>query len=314
MFIDTHLHFSGCISPAFVWDVIKNYSLPFLAQSEDEVVRQMTYNAGEARTFSRFLDKFRLLDQIPWNEEILDKAIKDVSNYVCLNDIDHAFVDLSINKYMRIGWHKHEVIKFIYDRFKYYAPNKVSLILALKYEYPQSGQRIYSKLIERDDIKDLLIGIDLVGDEAYFEPKFYGEILADWVRCGKMVRAHVGESQSALNVQTAIRDIKVTNVAHGIKILGHKDIIKLALDHGILFDLCYSSNYQTGVIPFGGTHPIGKMLAEGLSVTIGSDDPIQFNTTLKREYELLRNAGIDEASILKIVYNAAGAVRRFSAY
>jgi adenosine deaminase len=286
--------------------------MPYLAESLEDVLRQMTYASGETRTFSRFLDKFKILDQIPWTEDILDKAIKDVSDYVQHNGIDHAWIDFSINKYMGIGWHKHEAIKFFYERFRAHAPGKISLVLALKYEYPQSGQRIYSSLINRDDIKSWLIGIDLVGDEAYFDAKFYGKILRDWHDNKKMVRAHVGESQSIINVSDAIRQLNVTNIAHGIKIVGDDNAIDMAKDSNVTFDLCISSNYYTGVISDGEEHPIKAMYSHGLPITLGSDDPIQFNTTLLSEYELSHRILGDAKAVDQIKQTAFKSFKRFS--
>lgn len=297
MNVDTHLHLSGCISPGFVWDTINRLNMPFLGESLEDVTNQMTYGPEEHRTFNRFLDKFRLLDQIPWTEEILDLAISDASKYLHHNEIDYAWIDFSINKYMCIGWHKYEAIKFIHDRFNHHAFGKVGLVLALKYEYPRSGQKIYSKLIDNDEIKQYLIGIDLVGDEAYFDAEFYADILSDWVKCGKMVRAHVGESQPVVNIRSAIEQLSVTNVAHGIKIVDDEKLMMQASQVDVTFDLCITSNYETGVLSQSTEHPILKMAKNGLKITLGSDDPIQFSTSLPAEYEKAKKIGVTNEMI-----------------
>lgn len=310
-FIDTHLHLSGCISPQFVWEVIDTRGLTFLASSLSDVVAQMTFADGEPKTFNRFLNKFKILDELPWDEEILDGAIKDASKILLQNQVDYAFIDFSINKYMKIGWHKHEAIKFIHSAFNRYAPGRVGLVFAVKYESPKAGQSQYLNIIERSDVSDLLVGVDLVGDEAYYDAAYYASLLKAWRSAGKMVRAHVGESQSHDNIRSAIEQVGVTNVAHGIKILSDPDLIYLSKDLGIVYDMCISSNYQTGVLS-SEIHPLITMMLWGIKCTLGSDDPVQFNCTLRSEFELAKTIGLTADHIKTLQMNAAELVNRFS--
>ena len=103
-----------------------------------------------------------------------------------------------------------------------------------------------------------------------------------------MTRAHVGESQSAENIMDAITILGVSNVAHGLKIIDHPDIIKAARDHRVTFDMGVSSTYLTNVIS-SGTHPARMIFDLGLDMTFGTDDPVQCSTTIVNEHSLARN-------------------------
>lgn len=292
--IDPHLHLGGCIPPRFVWQVIQDLGLKHLAESYEDVCSQMTFSDSEPKNFHRFLDKFKILDELRWTEALIDQSIAAVSKFLDSQNIEYAWMDFSINKYMSIGWHKHQAVHFIYESFKRHRPGGVGLILSIKYESTKASQKQYAKLIENPDIADCLIGIDLVGNEEYFDSEFYKPLFRDWKNAGKITRAHVGESQSALNVFNSILDLEVTNIAHGIKIADHNNIIKEARDRGITFDLSITSNYTTGVWDNPRLHPITKMLEAGLNVTLGSDDPVQCGTTLAKEFELAKSLGISE--------------------
>ncbi len=289
--IDTHLHMGGCISPQIVWDMILKQSKHYLAESYTDVVSQMTFGSHEPYGFHRFLDKFRILDEVSWDEDAIDNSIKHICEYLEFNKIAYAWLDFSINKYMKIGWHKSEAIKFIYDSFEKYRPNQVGLILSIKYESMTASQKQYAKLIENADVAKCLIGLDLVGDEAYFDSNFYKPIFEDWQKSGKITRAHVGESHSEKNVLSAIVDLKVSRIAHGFKILSNLDYIKIAKDNNIAFDLAITSNFVTGVVE-GDSHPIKSMMDHNLLVTLGSDDPIQCDTYLALEYVKAASYGI----------------------
>jgi adenosine deaminase len=298
MLIDTHVHLGGCIPPSFVWDVITKHDLKYLAEQYEDVVREMTFAPNEPKTFHRFLDKFRILDHIHWTEDLIDASIKAVCHHFTNNDIDFVWLDFSINKYMNIGWHKKDAILHIHDCFNRYMPNKVGLILSVKYESPRTSQKQYLKIIEDQDICKCLFGVDLVGDEAYYDPSFYAPLFKEWVAAGKIVRAHVGESQSSTNVITAIEDLKVTNIAHGIKAASDDTAIQMAIDFGVTFDMALASNYATNVVV--GDHPLCAIFNRGVKVTIGSDDPIQCGTSIKEEYDSCYTHGLTESDVKTI--------------
>lgn len=299
MHIDTHIHLGGSIPTAAVWRIVQN-GMSYLAESHQDVIDSMTYASDEPKTFNRFLDKFRILDEIKWSEEAIDISISAVCDYFRSQQLDYVWLDFSINKYMEIGWHKHEAIKFIYDRFQYYYPDRVGLILSLKYESQRAGQIKYSKLIDHE-VSQYLIGLDLVGDECYFDAGFYKPIVKDWVGAGKIVRAHVGESQSIENVRSAI-EMGVTNIAHGIKIVNDANLIDIAIDRNISFDLSLISNIMTGVVD--GQHPIIDMITKGLNITIGSDDPVIFNSSLAKEYLYAESIGLTREQLANIKQTA----------
>lgn len=304
MRIDTHRHLGGSIPVEWVWDTIQKRQWYYLAESRDDVKRAMTFCDSEPRSFHRFLDKFRILDKMEWDEELISSSIKAVCSEIEKDKLDYVWLDLSINKYMdTMNWCKKEAIKFISGEFKAHAPGKIGLILSLKYESMAASQRQYAKLIDDPEIVDILFGIDLVGDEAYFDSSFYRPIFQEWNKAGKMTRAHVAESQSALNGVRAITVLNVTNIAHGIMMCDYDYMLAMARDSGVTFDLGITSNYLTGVWSDSHYHPVVKMLEHGVRVTLGTDDPIQCDSTLDTEFALVTRLGAteDQKRIMKNV-------------
>lgn len=295
--VDPHLHLGGCTPISFVWDTIQKHNLKHLAECEEDVRCQMTFCDGEARTFHRFLDKFRILDELPWTPELIDTSIKAVCDFLKEQQVDYAWMDFSINKYMKIGWHKREAIQFIYDAFQRHYPGRIGLILSLKYESMRASQRQYAKLIDDGDAASCLVGIDLVGDEEYFNSDFYQPIFRDWNAAGKITRCHVGESKTKENILAAMEKLQVTNVAHGFKVMEDLEIMAWARDKGVTFDLALTSNDVTGVWPLTKKHPIHDMIKSGLRCTLGSDDPVQCGTTLQREFEIAAQAGVSSTDL-----------------
>jgi hypothetical protein len=270
-----------------VWHTIRQLGLKHLAENLDDVAEAMTFVGEEPRTFYRFLDKFRILDYIPWTEDLIDGSVKSVCDGLERENVDYCWLDFSINKYMDgpLTWHKHEAIKFIYDSFEQHRPGGVGLVLSLKYEAHRASQRQYADLIHQPDIAEMLVGIDLVGDEEQFDFRFYEPIFKEWNEAGKMTRAHVAESQSAANGLHAILHLYVTNIAHGLNMATSSEMLSIARDRGVTFDLGIGSNYLTGVWSANDFHPVVTLLESGQKVTLGTDDPVQCSTTLDIEFK-----------------------------
>jgi len=305
--IDMHRHLGGSIPAEFVWEVICDYKLTHLASSLQDVVAAMTFQIGEPYGFHRFLDKFKILNNIPWTPELIDLSIQAVCNELQHEQIDYCWMDFSVNKYTQyLNIPKQEIVIYIYELFHKYRPGQVGLVLSLKYESPWVQQIEYANLITDKDVAKCLIGIDLVGDEAEFDTEFYATLLPQWREHGKMVRAHVAESQRAENARDAIEYLQVTNIAHGLKLLEHPDMIDLVLNRRITFDLGITSNYLSGVCVDEDTHPISKMLELGFDVTYGTDDPVQCSTNIQTEYALLKYwFGITDSQLDKMTKIAA---------
>jgi adenosine deaminase len=309
MKVDTHRHLGGSCPVSFVWDAIKKLGLTHLAESEAEVRSQMTFLPGESGGFHRFLDKFKILDEIPWTPELIGNSIKAVCDELATEGTDYALMDFSINKYMKIGWHKREAIEFIHGMFEKYRPGGVGLVLSLKYESMRASQRQYAKLIEHPDVAGRLVGLDLVGDETYFDADFYAPLFEDWHKAKKRTRAHVGESQSRHNVAKTVKKLKATNIAHGYKVMEDPEMVRMLLDYDVTFDGALTSTYLTMVWEDPTTHPLIDMHRAGLRVTLGSDDPVQCSTTLDGEFALARKLGLTESEELAIRRNALLAIR-----
>lgn len=263
----------------------------------------MTFAPHEPKEFYSFLDKFKILDEIPWDEELIDLSIQAVCEQLVVEEIDYCWMDFSINKYVNcLHISKHDIIQYVYELFQRYRPNQVGLVLSLKYESPREQQIEYAKLIEDKNVSQCLIGIDLVGDETKFDTEFYASLLPRWRDHGKMVRTHVAESQHAQNALDSIDRLCATNIAHGLKLVDHPHMIDRALAKGITFDMGITSNYLTGVWTDEDKHPIINMLNAGLKVTYGTDDPIQCSTNMRTEYSILRYwFGISQELINKMV-------------
>jgi adenosine deaminase len=285
---DLHRHFGGCISAEFVWEAIEKNDWHWISDSYREVKQRMSFAPDEEPNFHRFLNKFDILNSIVWTEDLIDESIKQVCLDLLCDRIDYTWMHFSINKYMRdLKWHRKDAIEFVCDAFKRHSVNcEIGPILCLKYESSRSNQRQIAKLLNEPEVYDNVHGVDLVGDESYYDPGFYRPIFREWGKANKILMAHVGESRSSKNIATAIENLGVREICHGFKVYEHPGLVQLAKDNDVCFHMALTSNYLTGVARKG-FHPICTMITDGLPVTVGTDDPVQCSNNLDIEYDAL---------------------------
>ncbi len=295
---DLHRHFGGCISTATITKLLGDRYTP------DEVTQLMVCDPSE-RNFTAFLNKFEILNEVHWTEDAIVESIKQVVRDQAHEQIDYSEISFSIDKYLDHSekWTRPELIRFISDVFNDACSahnTKVELILSLRMEATRSRQLINAALVNRTDVIERLAGIDIVGNERYFDTRFYKPIFNNWRNAGKVTLAHVGETCGADNVFDAITQLHVHRIRHGIAAANDVEVLAAARDDGVCFDISIHSNLLVGTIASPNKHHLPKLLQNNCNVTLGTDDPVTFNCTLDDEYMLASKhglLGIDEESI-----------------
>jgi aminodeoxyfutalosine deaminase len=118
---------------------------------------------------------------------------------------------------------------------------------------------------------------------------------------------HAGETTGPDTIWDAIRALKAERIGHGTSALQDPALVDYLGEHGIVLEVCPTSNLATQAVASYDEHPLPAMVAAGLSVTINSDDPPMFGTDLTNEYAVAaRLLDLDEAGAAEL---AKAAVR-----
>ena len=99
---------------------------------------------------------------------------------------------------------------------------------------------------------------------------------------------HAGEICGAKSVDEAIK-LGVTRIGHGVRSCESEETIINLLKKNILLEICPGSNIALGLYPSLDDHPINFLLNKDLPISISTDDPPFFSTSLSKEYEDLHN-------------------------
>lgn len=140
------------------------------------------------------------------------------------------------------------------------------------------------------DHKDSFIGIDLADNEEGFDPKKFAPLFQKARKAGLHITIHSGEVPNALSpqwVRDSIEVLGAERIGHGIQIINNPEVLKFVRDRSIPLEVCPISNWLTQANANHEDHPIRKLIDAGIKVTINSDDPGIFATTLSDDYEVL---------------------------
>ncbi len=107
---------------------------------------------------------------------------------------------------------------------------------------------------------------------------------------GLRLTAHAGEWGGPDSVRDALADLRPERIGHGVRAIEDLALVDELAEKGIVLEVCPGSNIALGIYPGFRKHPIGELFDRGVKVTISTDDPPFFHTTMAREYDELTEA------------------------
>ena len=155
---------------------------------------------------------------------------------------------------------------------------------------------------------DWIVGFGLAGDEKIGAPKDFVWSFDCAREAGLRLTAHAGEWGGPESVRDAVQDLGVERIGHGVRAIEDPELVKRLAEDGIVLEVCPGSNVTLGLFPSWDAHPIDKLRKAGCKVTISTDDPPFFHTTMANEYERLSDAfGWDDQDFMDIARTSAEA-------
>ena len=152
-----------------------------------------------------------------------------------------------------------------------------------------------------DHRPDGLIGFGLGGPEIgvprpQFQPHFDAARAA-----GLHSLPHAGETTGPETIWDAIRLLGAERIGHGTTSAQDPELLRHLAETGIPLEVCPSSNIATRAVASLEEHPIRVFRDAGVTITVNSDDPPMFGTTLNREYEIAAELlDLDEAGVAEL--------------
>ncbi len=150
-----------------------------------------------------------------------------------------------------------------------------------------------------------VIGFGLGGNEVGAPPAAFAHAFDKARAAGLRSLPHAGENAGPASVWGSLHALGAERIGHGVRAIEDPALLLYLKERQIPLEINPNSNICLGVYPSPAHHPFPHLDRMGLFVTLNSDDPPLFNTSLLAEYQLLADTfGYDAANLTRIARNA----------
>jgi len=180
------------------------------------------------------------------------------------------------------------------------------IVTAIRHLGPERARE--TAICAAETAGDFVTGFGLAGDEGAGRPGDFRWAFDCAREAGLRLTCHAGEWGGPDSVRAAIRDLGVERIGHGVRAIEDPDLVEEIAGTGIVLECCPGSNIALGLYPGWRAHPIARLRERGVKVTVSTDDPPYFGTSMPNEYDRLADAfGWDGEVFAEIERTSIGA-------
>ena len=307
--VELHRHLEGSLRLDTILDVARTYHIDIPGSDGLRPLVQVV--PSDPRTSQNFLSKFETLRKFYRSSEVIERITEEAIADAAADNVRYLELRFTPAALSRInGFALSEVMDWVIEGVrKGQDQHQVTtrLIASVnRHESLDLAAQVVRLAIERRDSG--IVGLDLAGDENGFPSSPFEPIFQEAREGGLNITVHAGEWGSVQNVAEAINLFKADRIGHGVRVMDDPKIVDLAGERGTTFEVCVTSNYQSGVVASVSEHPLRPMLKANLNATIHTDDPSISQITLSDEYQLVcEQLGVSLVSLRERVLAAARA-------
>jgi aminodeoxyfutalosine deaminase len=292
---ELHLHLEGSVDPATLAELSRRYNTPLPAANE----RYNVAGSGDALTeedirrlylykdFDGFLMAFKAVTERLRAPEDYELVTYRLMQKLRQQNVVHAEVYVSIGV---IRW-RGQPVEPIFEgmergRERGQRDFGVSLLWifdAVRQFGPEAAAQVFELAARLRDRN--VVGVGIGGDESKGPADWFRDLYKKAADNGLRLTAHAGETTGPESVWGAL-NIGAERIGHGLAAARDPELMEVMAEKQVPVEICISSNLRTRACQELPQHPVRKFFDQGLMITLNTDDPAMFQTSLNREYEI----------------------------
>jgi aminodeoxyfutalosine deaminase len=297
---ELHVHHVGSASPRIVSELAERH--PGTVPSDPDALRRFF----EFRDFAHFIEVYLAVVDLIRTPEDIHYLTHEIAREMAVGQ-GLRYAELTCTPYTSVrpdsehlGMPIEAYTEAIEDA-RVAAERDFGLVLRWIYDIPgESGLPAADATLDYalNHRTDALVGFGLGGPEIGVpRPQFQQHF--DTARAaGLRSVPHAGETTGPETVWHALRLLGAERIGHGTSSAQDPALLAHLAETGVPLEVCPSSNVATRAVASLDEHPIRAFRDAGVTITVNSDDPPMFNTTLNREYEIAAELlGHDESGV-----------------
>ena len=302
--IELHLHLEGAAPPALIRDISKEKSI--------DISGIFTETGAYAfRDFPHFLKVYEAATSVLTTPRDYGRLTSAVLDTLAENGVVYAETFLSPD-FCGGGdlhaWRDYlaEIEDAAQRAEKTHDLTLKGIVTHIRHFGPDAARPI--ALCAAETAGDFIRGYGMAGDESVGHAGDYTWAFDCAREAGLRITSHAGEWGGVASIRETLRDIRPERIGHGVAAASDPALMERLAEDGIVLEVCPGSNVALGIFPSFAAHPLAKLRDAGVKVTISTDDPPFFHTSMTREYEELSRAyRWDEADFAELNQTALAA-------
>lgn len=284
--IDLHLHIDGSLSLPCFQTLASNVGLSMT----DAQIRKAVMVSDTCQNLPEYLQCFELPTRLLQTEKALTLSTFDLIRNLEAQGLFYAELRFAPQHYTRQGLTQQQtvaaVLKGVDMAKKAGFHIQIGILLCMLVNgSPADNQETAELAVAYKDIG--IAGLDLAGPESAVPMSEFQLLFHFAYQSGLPFTIHAGECGDYENISRAI-SFGTRRIGHGCAARFSEECMRLLEKEQIVLEMCPTSNVQTKAVPTLAEHPIRMFFDRGIAVTVNTDNMTVSNTTLDKEYELLK--------------------------
>ena len=299
---ELHLHLEGSIRPNIACALAARHGVEL---SEEEVRRRYAYT-----NFAGFLDAFKWVTSFLREPGDFALATTDLAEQLLQQNVVYAEITLSVGVMFLRQQRVEANFEAIVESSEPFAKRglRINWIFdAVRQFGPEAAMRVVEAARRCGSQRIVAFGIG--GDEMSLPTAQFRKVYERAGEYGLHRLMHAGEIGGPEKIREAIELLGAERVGHGIAAIHDEGLMELLAERGIPLEICPGSNLRTGALGVQRgrknatleEHPLPELIRKGVPVTISTDDPAMFHTSLQEEYAAAHRMGMTEEELAGLV-------------
>ncbi|MGA9813209.1 MAG: adenosine deaminase [Terriglobales bacterium] len=295
---ELHLHLEGAIDPSTLLELRQRHGKP---SSLSEIEQLYTY-----QDFNGFLMAFKAVTEDLQTADDYELITYRLMERLRAQNVLHAEVYVSVGVCL---WRKQDFgaifegldrgrkngerdfgvsLLWIFDAVRQFGPVAAREVFEIAAHYQERN----------------VVAIGLGGDEQKGPPELFRDAYAYAADKGLHLTAHAGENAGPESVWGAL-NLRAERIGHGLTAAQDPELVEELSTRQVPVEICLTSNLRTGSCPSLNLHPVRQYFDQGIMITLNTDDPAMFRTSLAREYQLAQQSfGFTEEHLRELARNS----------
>lgn len=293
---ELHLHLEGSVEPATLAELSRRHATPLTfsnnryGQSGQGVLSEAAiHELYRYRDFTGFLMAFKAVTDRLRTPEDYELITYRLIERLRGENVLHAEVYVSVGV---VHWRGQE-FEPLFEGMergrvrgeKDFGVSLLWLFDAVRHFGPEAARRVVDETARLRKKYPSVVGFGIGGDERRAAPELFRNVYAHARSNGLHLTAHAGETSGAESIWGAI-NLGAERLGHALNAWHDRELLAVLAQKQIPLEICLTSNLRTGCCTALQHHPVKTYFDHGLMVTLNSDDPAMFSTTINGEYEL----------------------------